>query len=300
MAPRSKLPTRRRVLDSLLRLEDRSVPAAAFLLTDNALLAFDTSNPAAAGAPLAITGVEATDTLVGIDVRPVNGVLYGLGVDAANDAATLYAIDTRTGAAVAVGAPGAVSLTQANGTDPVDLPAPGAGTGYGFDFNPAADRVRVVTTTGLNFRINPNTGEAVDADGNDANGSQPDAALNGDAAAASAAAYTNNSATAGVTTLYVLDPATDRLLIQRPPNDGTLVEQFGVTLGGSKLDFTEVNGFDIPAGVDAAANDDPATGSAFAALTVGTPGVTGLYQIDLGTGAATLVGPVGDGSAAAR
>ena len=42
------------------------------------------------------------------------------------------------------------------------LPDP-ATVGWGFDFNPAADRIRVVAGS-LNFRVNPNTGAAVDGD----------------------------------------------------------------------------------------------------------------------------------------
>jgi Domain of unknown function (DUF4394) len=35
--------------------------------------------------PIAIIGRATGETLVGIDVRPQNGLLYGLGVDAATD-----------------------------------------------------------------------------------------------------------------------------------------------------------------------------------------------------------------------
>ena len=68
-----------------------------------------------------------------------------------------------------------------------------------------------------------------------------------------------------------------------------------VTLDGNPLDFTSVSGFDIPAGVNAAASNNPVTtGSAFAVLTVG--GTIGLYSIDLVTAQATFVGPVGGGA----
>ena len=58
--------------------------------------------------------------------------------------ATLYVISTRTGVAGAVGSFAGVG----------DLP-PG---NFGFDFNPSVDRIRVTTDTGLNFRLNPNSG----------------------------------------------------------------------------------------------------------------------------------------------
>ena len=295
----------RRPLGALLRLEDRTTPAAAFLLTDNALAAFDTANPAAALAPTPITGLGA-DTLVGVDVRPQNGVLYGLGVNATADTATLYAIAPGAGTATATAVGGPITLTAADGTTVVDLPDP-ATAGYGVDFNPAADRVRVVTSTGLNFRVNPNTGAAFDTD-TGTNGTQADPNLNDGAtptpapAAASAAAYTNNTPRGTGTTLYVLDSATDTLFIQGAaapgPNGGVLSGGLGVTLGGTALDFTAVNGFDIPAGVDAPNSGDPATGLAFAALTVGTE--TALYTIDVATGAAVRVGTLGDGTGLAR
>src|SRR6185436_9082320 len=110
---------------------------------------------------------------------------------------------------------------------PIDLP--GASVGYGFDFNPAVDRIRVVTDTGLNFRLNPNTGAPVDGDLGGAAGSvagvNPDGLLNGLATGAPSAAYTNSygqSLVGGVTTLYLLDSTTGSLLIQNPPNAGTL------------------------------------------------------------------------------
>ncbi|MBX9579736.1 MAG: DUF4394 domain-containing protein [Gemmataceae bacterium] len=298
MALRSKLPGRPRALGPVLPLEDRVVPAAAFVLADDALLLLDTANPAAAGPAVPVTGLG-TDTLVGIDFRPANGTLYGLGVDATAGTATLYAISTRTGAATPVGAVGAIALADPAGT-PTPLPDP-ATAGYGVDFNPSADRLRVVTTTGVNFRVDPNTGAAVDTDPL-APGAQPDVALSGAATGASGAGYTNNTLFATTTTLYVLDDASDSLLIQGAaapgPNGGVLSSALPVTLGGAPLDFTAVNGFDVPAGVDVATPGDPANGAALAALTVG--GVTNLYSIELSTGEATLVGPVGGGTGPAR
>jgi hypothetical protein len=300
MATRSKLPGRPRALGPVLPLEDRVVPATAFVLTDDALVAFDTANPAAALPAVPVTGLG-TDTLVGIDVRPLNGLLYGLGVDATAGTATLYAISARTGVATPVGAAGSIALSDAGGL-PLNLPDPAA-AGYGVDFNPVADRLRVVTTTGLNFRVDPNTGAAVDADPV-TTGTQPDADLTseGNPAGGSGAGYTNNDPLAAVTTLYVLDDATDSLYIQGAappgPNGGLLTAPTPVTLGGAPLDFSAVNGFDIPAGVDVPLPGDPASGQAFAALTVG--GVTGLYTVGLSTGVAALVGPIAGGTGPAR
>ena len=275
----------------LVHLENRDVPAAAFALGNNSLLAFDTTNPTATTST-AITNVTGGETLVGIDFRPQNGLLYGLGVNAATDTGTVYAISTRTGFAAVVGTAGSVGFTT-DGATKVGLPDPGT-VGYGFDFNPAADRIRVVTASGLNFRINPNNGLPVDGDGVIA-GTNPDGGISVGTTSVDGAAYTNNQPNGTVTTLYTLDAASNSLFLQNPPNGGIQTVGLPVTLGGNPLDFTAINGFDIPAGVKAAANNVPVlAGSAFAVLAVG--GATGLYNINLVTATATLVGTVGTGT----
>ncbi len=254
-----------------------------FGLSENGtqLLRFNNPNSTSITATTTITGVVAGETLVGIDVRPFNGQLYGLGVNGAANTGTIYLINPQTGiAAIATGAAGQVSFVDASG-NPLDLPA----TGYGIDFNPTVDRLRVVTTSGLNFRLNPNTGGVVDGD-TVAAGNNPDAAING-AAGLAATAYTNSVNGATVTTQYGLDAASNTLFIQNPPNSGTQTLPLAVTLGGAALDFTDVAGFDIPATVQVATANAPATGIAYAGLTVG--GTSGLYAIELSTGAATLV-----------
>ena len=71
-------------------------PAHAFALSGSNLISFHPASPTVANTT-AITGVNASETLVGIDFRPQNGLLYGLGVNAASDTATLYVISQRTG-----------------------------------------------------------------------------------------------------------------------------------------------------------------------------------------------------------
>src|SRR5205085_8243206 len=98
----------------------------------------------------------------------------------------------------------------------IDLPA--ASAGYGFDFNPTVDRIRVTTGTGLNFRINPSTGAAVDADATNT-GTQTDPNINGlptGSTGVTGAAYTNSFAQSGTTatTLYTLDADSNMLFIQ--------------------------------------------------------------------------------------
>ena len=257
----------------------------AYALSGSNLVSFDPSNPTV-GNTIGITGLTIGDTLVGIDFRPQNGLLYGLGVNTTSNTATLYAVSTQTGVAAAVGVP--FTLVDSGG-GAVIFPA----GNYGFDFNPTVDRIRVTTNSGLNFRINPNTGAAVDGDAIAA-GTNPDGSINGAATGASGNAYTNNQPNVTATTLYTLDSSTDQLLIQNPPNAGTQTNPITVTLNGNPLDFSSSNGFDILAGVNVTTSNSQASGSGLALLTVG--GTTGLYGVDLTTGAATRIGDFLDGA----
>ena len=277
-------------------LEDRTTPTLAYALSGTNLITFDTIAPTAITSTTAITGVTGGETLVGLDARPANGQLYALGVNPTTDTGTLYTVNVSTGAVTVVGTAGGVAFTT-NGTTVVELPDPTT-VGYGFDFNPSADRIRVVAGT-LNFRLNPNApGGVVTVDGDNTGlttgtvtGTNPDGTITR-ATTVNGAAYTNSLATTGSpTTLYTLDSAANMLFIQNPPNVGT--ETVPLPLG---VDFTAVNGFDVPEGVNAPANNAPApAGSrAFAALTVGA--TTSLYSINLTTGAATSLGTIGTGT----
>jgi hypothetical protein len=216
--------------------------------TSNQLVRFDSATPGTISAPLTITGLQTGENILGIDFRPVNGQLYGLG-----STSRLYTINITTGAATAIGAAGAFTLS---------------GTDFGFDFNPTVDRIRVVSNTGQNLRLNPNDGTLA----------ATDTPLNPGAPSVTAAAYTNNFAGATTTTLYVIDTTTNSLYTQNPPNAGTLnlVGPLGVVA-------TSANGFDIAS-----------NGMAFAGLTVG--GTSRLYTINLTTGAATAVAAIGGGN----
>ncbi len=49
------------------------------------LVSFDLATPSITATSVPIVGLTAGETLVGIDFRPVNGLLYGLGVNAGAD-----------------------------------------------------------------------------------------------------------------------------------------------------------------------------------------------------------------------
>jgi len=229
--------------------------------TGNALLRFDSAAPGTILSTTAITGLQASETLLGIDFRPATGQLYGLG-----STSRLYAIDTTTGVATQVGAsPFATALS---------------GVDFGVDFNPTVDRLRVVSDADQNLRLNPNNGTLAAEDsplayavGDPHVGANPNVV---------GSAYTNNFAGATTTTLYAIDSNLDILAIQNPPNSGILN-----TVGSLGVNTSGLAGFDIAAG-----------SMVFASLTVG--GVVRLFTINLSTGAATLVGSIGTGTTAIR
>jgi hypothetical protein len=202
---------------------------------------YSTTNAATRTSSVAITGLGSGETLLAIDFRPATGQLYGV-----SSASRLYVINQNTGAARAIGA-GAFTPTV-------------AGNLLGFDFNPTVDRIRLVTSTGQNLRINPETGTVAATDG----------VLNGATGATiTGAAYTNNTAGAETTVLYDLDPATDQLYRQDPPNAGTLV-----AVGNLNLNITGDGGFDI----------DARTGTALGLYAVN--GNPTLFAVNLTTGVA--------------
>jgi hypothetical protein len=151
-------------------------------------------------ASLAITAsmtANSPSPLRGIDVRPANGMLYGLGSDN-----QLYTLDLATGAASKVAS--------------LDKQLPGSGPAV-IDFNPVADKLRMLAADGTNFRVNVETGEVV-VDGSVAYSA--DGPYSGKSAQVVAGAYTNAYAGTQATSLYNVDLASSSLMLQNPPNDG--------------------------------------------------------------------------------
>ena len=191
------------------------------------LITFDSATPGTV-TTVAITGLQAGETLLGIDQRPATGQLYGLG-----STNRLYLINPATGVATAVSAAPFAALD---------------GTAFGFDFNPTVDAIRVVSNNEQNFRLNPNTGAIV---------GPGDTPLS-PAGSVVASAYVNNFAGTTTTTLYGIDSAADTLVLQGginqtpSPNGGVIT-----AVGPLGVDTADEVGFDI------ASNN-----TAFAALNV--------------------------------
>ena len=212
-------------------------------------------------APVAITGLQGGESLLGIDFRPADALLYGLG-----SSGRVYSINTATGAA---------TLASQLAADVLDLTAPFTalnGVDFGVDFNPVADRLRVVSDTGQNLRINVASGVTI-----------TDGALNMPAPQIAAAAYTQSFAGTTTTRLFGIDASNLTLQLQNPPNDGTLV-----TVG--RLDPALTAGTAI--GFDIAGGDD---GLALASMVPTGATQSTLYRINLRTGAATAIGAIGPG-----
>jgi hypothetical protein len=226
----------------LIGLAIPTAPVAYAVDNSNNLQIFNFNTP---GTPVSkpITGLQAAENILGIDMRPATGQLYALG-----STSRLYAINMSSGVATAVGLVPFATLLS--------------GTSFGFDFNPTVDRIRVVSNTGQNLRLNPNDGTVA----------ATDMPLNPGTPMVSGVAYTNNFPGATTTVLFDIDLSADKVYTQIPPNNGTLVE-----LGNLGVDATGEVGFDIGG----------TTNKPYALLTVG--GTVRIYSVNTTTGTVTQV-----------
>jgi uncharacterized protein DUF4394 len=218
--------------------------------TKNALVAFSPASPLKVVTIGPITGLQPGENILGIDFRPANGVLYGLG-----STSRLYTINITNGAATAVGGQFATPLS---------------GRSFGFDFNPAVDRIRVISDAKQNLRLHPDTGAVAAVD--------TPLTKTGYAVAA---AYDRSVPGTPQTTLYIIDSASDILGVQggvngSPSPNGGVVTRVGRLL----VNTSDQIGFDIAAD----------SSIAYASLTL--PGATNsrLFTVDLQSGKATSVG----------
>ena len=223
------------------------------LTEDQRLVWFRTHDPARVSSVGTVTGLAGDTALVGIDYRVQNGLLYGLG-----NAGGVYTLNTADAVATKVSQLG-IALQ---------------GTFFGVDFNPAADRLRIISDTGQNLRhdVNAATGGTVA----DATLTTPPATTA--ALGVTGAAYTNNDLDpATATSLFDIDTTGDRVVLQSPANSGTLAPTgtLGVDAGpdaGLDIYFSPKNGGN----------------RGFAALSTG--GSRRFYEVDPLTGAADDAG----------
>jgi hypothetical protein len=236
-------------LSIVLKAQPASAEVAYAVTETNKLIRFDTGQAGETNVGT-ISGTIGGEQILSIDFRPLTGRLYGVS------ALRLYTINPVT--------------AQADVASEADFPVPLSGN-VDMDFDPVSGLIRVVTDTNQNLRINPQNG-AVATD-------TPISGVSGLAALA----FTNNFASPDRATLFGISPASDQLARIGGVDllDGGASQAAGAAtaIGGLTVDVT------APAGLDIAANDN----DAFAVLTPTGDTQSGLYRINLSTGAATLI-----------
>ncbi len=160
--------------------------------------AFWAQTPGTSNWVMDIVGFTGHDTYaVGLDTRPANGLIY-----------------------VVANAGGIYTADQWRLTKVGQLGVTLSGQSFGVDFNPVADRLRIISNTGQNL--------AHDVDGNvtTAQTALTDAATGKAASGVTAAAYTNNDNNAATNTLlFDVDTIANQISLQNPPAAGTLFPQ---------------------------------------------------------------------------
>jgi hypothetical protein len=245
-----------------------ALPAAAqadraLMLTPGAqIISFDTGNPGPSASTIAVTGIPPDETLRGIDFRPADGQLYGWSVlTGLEDTIRTYQIDPASGAATFVGK----SVFKAE-----DVAA-------AFGFDPVIDRVRYINTKDRSFRLKP--------DGSNAGGDSLSGASEPDVIALG---FDRSFAGATLTTAFAIDRTESRLDMIGGVDGFPSLNLGGVTPIGPL-------GFTLKPGADGGF-DISTDGRAFAALTDAADSVTRLYDVNLTTGGAGAIGPIGAGN----
>jgi Domain of unknown function (DUF4394) len=239
---------------------------AVGLTADGRLLCFPTNSADRAEVVGAVTGLGSPDSaLIGIDFRVQgDGKLYGVG-----NGGGVYTIDPTSG--------------QATFVNQLTMPLDPMATSFAVDFNPAADRLRILSNTGQNLRHNVNANGVTISDA-------PLTIMAGTmvvtATGVTAAAYTNNDlAMSTGTTLYDVAAMQDQVVVQSPPNGipGGVAANL-VPTGSLGVDAGLAAGFDIySVVVGGVAVDNLGFG------VLNTSMGSGFYSVSFQTGAATFL-----------
>jgi outer membrane protein assembly factor BamB len=214
---------------------------------DATLTTFDTKAMKAT-ASMPIKGVNGK--VVGIDVRPADGMLYAVSTDG-----TVYTVDAKSG--------------QASMKVKLETTLP-AGVTASVDFNPVADRLRLLGSDGTSLRANVDDGKVITdgklkyAEGDKNAGKTPNVV---------AGAYSNSVKGTKETALYDIDGTLGVYLRQAPPNDGILQTLGETGIKGAMIAFDIVSD-----------GNGKNTGFAVVADT--------LYTIDIATGASKSMGKI--------
>lgn len=212
------------------------------LTASNKIITFHRDAPTAIVSAVALSGIPAGEWVLGMDYRPADGALYAVA-----SGGGIYTINPSTGMATKKSQ---LTSSPDNKTPLTSL----TGSSFAVDFNPVADRLRVVSDTGQNLRINVDNGVTIS-----------DGAINGVMGAkVVAGAYTNSYVGTTATALYVINGADTSVYLQNPPNNGTLTNR--VPLAGMP---TSIQDFDI----------ESRSTNAYAVMTVN--GKSGFYWVDM-------------------
>jgi hypothetical protein len=237
------------------------VTSSAHAATVAALIGNDTialvdTDQKKATATMKVTGIAGT--LVGIDVRPADGMLYGLVDD---------------GTVVTIAKDGAATQKSKLETTIAK------GVAVTVDFNPVADRLRVMGADGTNLRVNVDDGKVT----KDGDHKYAEADMHkGEKPNIVAGAYTNSAKGAKDTALFNIDGTIGALVKQAPPNDGILsaIGKLGIKADQLAFDiWSDGNGKNeawLMAG-DTLYSVDLASGKATEAAKL--PGVSGVRDI---------------------
>jgi hypothetical protein len=230
------------------------------LTDDQRLIRFEVDNPRDA-CKIGKVRLADDDEVIGIDFRVQNGKLYGVG-----DRGGIYVLSTRDASSRKVS-----QLTVAL-----------AGNSFDVDFNPAANRLRVVSDTGQNLRHNiddPAGAPAAGMTATDTMLTTPPATTA--TLGVTAAAYTNNDLDpATATALLDINTNLDQVVVQSPANAGLLAPT-----GALGVDAGIGAGFDISSKLR---DDRTVDNQGFAVLQVDSR--SRVYKINLLTGEADQQG----------
>ncbi len=167
----------------------------AALIGGDTIAMVDTAQKKATGS-VKVSGI--TGKLVGIDVRPADGLLYGLVDD---------------GTVVTIATDGKATMKSKLDT------MLAKGVMATVDFNPVADRLRVMGSDGMSLRANVDDGKVT----KDGDHKYADADMHkGEKPNIVAGAYTNSVKGTKETALFNIDATIGALVKQAPPNDGIL------------------------------------------------------------------------------
>lgn len=157
--------------------------------------------------------IDGVGPILGIDVRPADGQLYALARDG-----TIATIDPATGKAIA--------KSKLDKLPPEDFQ-------IAVDFNPAADKMRIIGADGTNLRADVESGKVTEDQSLRFAANDPAARRT---PAIVAGAYSNSVKGAKETTLYDID-VLGGLFRQAPPNDGVLNSIGAIGVSIDKIGF---------------------------------------------------------------